>query len=198
MKSTRRSIILAALSGLCLTRLAYAAPLNISHISKIKPVDQGNANLCWLACAAMLQSWKGGGAAVTMENLASQLGGNYSSLLDAGLKDPSKGGLDGKLLPDVAKKLNMKTEGLKSMTSEWWISRLTAGPIWVGGYPGSGSMAHAVVLAGIHGQSDSLLKCKIDYVDPNGAQTRTDTFESLIKFYEGLARSGVDQLMYYP
>lgn len=196
---TKRAMAAALLSAVLVPRLARAADrsMAVDHTAKLKPVDQGNANLCWLAASAMMSSWRKGGASVTMAAQAALLGSPFRELYEQGQANPQLGGLPGTQVRSLAARLGLQADGMQSFVGDWWIDRITAGPMWVGGYPGSGTMAHVAVITGLAGETGKLLAMKVRYIDPAGGAVKSDTFGSLIKFYEGLARAGVPQLLYY-
>lgn len=165
--------------------------INIDHEKKLVPVDQGDANLCWLASASMMKSWEKGNQKITMSQLAKELGGEYYE------RYLNKAALPGSDMINFASELGLICEGLKSMTSEWWIKTLTAGPIFVCGYDGSGSMGHAIVLVGLSGDKESIRDAKIKAWNPRGPILDNLIFKDFIDFYERLAQSGFPQLLFY-
>lgn len=183
----RRSFLIAAVTALPLG--AIASPVNIDHSFKVSPVDQGNANLCWLASAAMLIS-ASRGVPVTMTQLASELGGIWKSMYDA------KSEITADRVVPFAKALKVRTDGLKSMTTDGWAKLLASGPVLLLGYTPRAVMGHAVLLAGLKGNTVDYAGMNAIVVDPNGAKTITTSFKNLIEFYEGAAAANIPQLMY--
>jgi hypothetical protein len=184
----RRDIVLSA-SAATLSGLVTAAPVSIDHSGKVYPVDQGSADLCWLASAAMLMS-AARGVPVTMPQLAGELGGMWKSMYDA--KSP----ITADRVEPFAKTLKVRTDGLKSMTPDAWAKRLASGPVLLLGYTPQARMGHAVVLVGLTGDTTDFKGMTAKVVDPNGGTKSTTSFPTLIKFYEGAASAGVPQLMF--
>jgi len=168
-----------------------AMPVSISH-SGINGVLQGNANLCWLASVAMLMSWKNK-SPISMSSMATTLGDPFEKLFKQSQSDSTGGGLpitDVKLLAD---KLGLKTSGLASFNTSWWVDTLKKGPMMIAGYvKNPARMGHAVVLSGIDGDTNDVNRMGAEVYDPNyGAKIDKD-FRQTIAFYEGLADPAVD------
>lgn len=94
--------------------------IDIHHGPLVKPVSQGNANLCWLATAAMLMSFRRL-IPVSMVGLAIELGAPFKSLYEAAQQDPSQGALRTNQVKLLATTLDVRTEGLKSFTIDAWV-----------------------------------------------------------------------------
>lgn len=203
-KEARRAVVFSSILGSLVgfPIAAGAAVINISHASKIKKVPQGNANLCWLASSAMMESWKADGKGVSMEAVAKKLGEPYLGLYKEGQKNPDLGSLNLTAVRDLAKKIGLRTGGLKSLTVDWWVKQVTAGPIFVAGYT-KGTLGHAIVLIGLEGEPVDFAMLKATVIDPNGGLQKSMPLTTLIKFYEGLAPSAADprvvapQLLFY-
>lgn len=180
---TRRKLVASAcgLAALSLApRVLHATPIAVSHAG-ISGVAQGSSNLCWLASAAMLMSWKKK-APVSMADAASQLGGAYKQLYDKG--EP----LQLSSFRDLAAKLQMTPAGLASFAISWWVDKIKKGPMMLAGYtPNTQRMGHAVVLSGMKGDSDNPASIAVETWDPNSGKKTTANFMELIRFYEGLA-----------
>lgn len=106
----RRDVILS-LSAATVSGLVTAAPVSIDHSEKVYPVDQGSADLCWLALGAMLMS-EARGLPVTMQQLAGALRGMGKSTYDA--KSP----MTVEWVEPFAKALKLRTDGVKSMAAD--------------------------------------------------------------------------------
>jgi hypothetical protein len=203
-RQSRRAVVAAGLAASVgsWSWVALAAT-SIDHSSKIKTVNQGNANLCWLACMAMLGSWQRGGSPVSMEDAAKRLGPPFFDFFTIGVKDPKQGALPLSLVSLLAKTAGAKAEGLKSLKTTWWVERITAGPVLVAGYSAGAVMAHAVLIVGLSGDVGKPEDITVTLVDPDGAVKRTKKFLELIAFYEGLAPTAADpnvvalQLIYF-
>ena len=184
----RRDIILSA-SAATVSGFVTAAPVSIDHSGKVYSVDQGSADLCWLASAAMLMSATRG-VPVNMQQLAGELGGMWKSMYDA--KSP----IAADRVEPFAKALKLRTDGLKSMTPDAWAKRLAPSPVLLLGYTPQAKMGHAVILAGLAGDTADFKGMTAKIVDPNGGTKSTTSFPTLIKFYEGAASAGVPQLIF--
>jgi len=184
----RRDIILSA-GAATVSGLVTAAPVSIDHSGKVYPVDQGSADLCWLALAAMLMS-AARGVPVTMQQLAGELGEMWKSMYDA--KSP----IAVDRVEPFAKALKLRTDGLKSMTADVWAMLLAPGPVLLLGYTPQAKMGHAVILAGLAGDTADFKGMTAKVVDPNDGNRLTTSFSTLIKFYEGAAPAGVPQLLF--
>ena len=184
----RHFLVSAAAVGLSLP--ARAAPVDIDHTYKFRAVDQGDSNLCWLASAAMLMSSVRGGAAISMAELAGELGQPWKEMFQ------KKGSIKANQVVALAAKLKVRTDGLKSMTADAWASRVAAGPVLLLGYTPGATMGHAVMLAGLKGDTSEFKTLTARIVDPQGGKPRNSSFADLIRFYEGAASANVPQLMF--
>lgn len=194
---TRRSFLCSAAVALVAVPLeGLAKAIDVDHGPKIKPVNQGNANLCWLASAAMLVSAKRG-MPITMATLAKELGAPYDDLYTAGQQSENGGALSTSLVKPLADRLRMKTDGLKSFTVDAWAAKIGAGPIFVAGFTEGAKMGHAVVITGLIGDTTKYEELKVRLIDPDGAKPKVQNFKETIKFYEGLASAGVPQLLFF-
>lgn len=192
-----RRTFTAAGAALALSPLAaWSKPIDIDHGGTVKAVDQGSANLCWLASAAMLVSAQRG-VAVSMAGLAGELGQPFSDLYAAGQRDPSKGALGTKLVQPLADKLGARATGLASFDVDVWASMITRGPIFIAGYTPGAQMGHAVVITGLAGDTSKHQELVVRLIDPAGGTAKTQKFAALIRFYEGLAKAGVPQLLQF-
>ncbi|MDM0053920.1 papain-like cysteine protease family protein [Variovorax sp. J22R115] len=170
-------LALAALLG-----SAHAAPVAIDHSKRLTPVDQGDSNLCWLASAAMMVSWKES-RKVDMGQLAAGLGNPYADLFkNMAPASPA-------LVKALAAKLALTTRGMQNFTPQWWIDRLRAGPIWVGGYEAGAKMRHVRVLVALVGDSTTPNEMTAIYVEPAGGKLVPTTFNELNKFFEAIAKA---------
>lgn len=185
----RRALILAACSA-SLAVPARASLVDIDHTYRIKPVDQGVSNLCWLASAAMLTSSMRGGIPIGMSQLADELGEPWRSMYQ------KKSAILATQVTAFSKKLNVRTAGIGSMTTEAWIRTIEQGPALLLGYTPKAAMGHAIVLSGFKGETRNFETIVARTIDPNGAKTSTTSFLKLIEFYEGAASAGVPQLMF--
>lgn len=184
----RRDIIISA-GAASLSRIATAAPVSVDHSQKVYAVDQGTSNLCWLASAAMLMS-AARGVPTTMAQLAGELGGMWKSMYD------TKAAISVDRVEPFAKALKARTDGLKSMTPDAWAKLIGPGPVLLLGYTPGALMGHAIVLAGLTGDTKDFKGMKAMVVDPNGGAKSTKAFPALLQFYEGAASAGVPQLMF--
>jgi hypothetical protein len=178
----RRQLLIgtAAMFACGVPNLVRASPVSIDYSQKIVPVDQGNSDLCWLAAAAMIQSYQANGA-VTMADTANSLGPSYVSLFNSSANLPFS------MTNDLASKLNMSAFGYQSFTTSWWSGKLQGGPMWVGGMDPGGKMGHVRVLAGMQGDTDTSSTLVVSYIDPAGGILYTNVaFTDFITFYEGL------------
>jgi hypothetical protein len=187
-------MVLAGFFALSMGLASFAAPetLAIDHSAQIKPVDQGKADLCWLAGAAMMESSKAG-VAVSMSKLAQNLGEPFLSYFN------NKAALPFADLEVFQQKLSFRQAGFQSFRISWWADRLRAGPLWVIGFDG-GSSAHVRVLVGISGPSDEPENITVTYVDPRGGQKKKEKFTAFIAFYEAIAEGAgtlPPQILYY-
>ena len=198
----RRSLVLL-LAGCAsiLPRGLRAEKIDVDVGLTLTPVDQGNANLCWLAAAAMMRSWQEAGASVSMSQLATELGPPFRQIFEEGQANPSTGALPLSLVNPLFKKLGLRGTGLQSFKISWWVERLKTGPVFLAGYATSAVMAHAVVLVGLRGDTADFPSLEVRIVDPAGAIRRSATLGSVIKFYEGLAGPATDasapQILYF-
>jgi len=186
----RRDFIFAGISGVISNLFSlpcYASPVAIDHSGKITTVDQGNANLCWLAAAAMIQSYQQK-RGVTMAIAASNLGEPYLS----SFKNTKQAALDFSQVDNLAKKLQMKAYGFASFDVSWWQNKLSAGPLWVAGQDTNGNMGHVKVLAGIVGDTNDPKSLIVRGIDPSGAKVFDQAFLKFIEFYERIPRKYVD------
>ncbi len=184
----RRDIIISA-GAASLAPFAAAAPVAIDHSNKVYAVDQGISNLCWLASAAMLMS-AARGVPVTMAQLAGELGGMWKSMYE------TKAPITADRVQPFAKALKVRTDGLKSMTADGWAKLIGPGPMLLLGYTPGAVMGHAILLAGLVGDTNDFKGMNAMVVDPNGGTKSTKPFQALVKFYEGAASVGVPQLMF--
>ena len=199
---SRRPIVITSLfTAFFAATSTWAKSVDVDHSAHIKPVDQGAANLCWLAAAAMMQSSRNRGASVSMALVANQLGAPFKELFDRGQVNSNAGGLSLKQVSSLASRLGLQTEGLKSMNLDWWVRRIETGPVWIAGYTQNAVMGHVVLIAGIHGDTSKPSELIVTVIDPAGGRTQKRSFASLISFYEGLASSATKamapQLLFY-
>lgn len=201
----RRMIAGAALAGLA--TVARAMPID-GVARAIPAIDQGNANLCWLAGTSMLVSWKVG-RAISMRSMAEALGGEFLRLYRAGLRSPAAGGLPFPLVEKLAKEIGATTAPLASFESPWWSDRLRASPMLVCGWGQGATMAHVQLLASVSGDPSPGKPMWATVIDPAGGVVRNEPFGEVIAFYEGLPKHTFDptpspdgdkrppQLLYY-
>lgn len=175
---------------------AWSKPINIDHSAKVHAVDQMNANLCWLAAAAMLVSERRG-EKISMAALARELGEPFSSRHTDGQTRAGGGALDIAQLQLLASKLGAGATGWSSFDTKVWVDMIALGPLLVIGYPENGSMGHAVLITGLAGEPGKPEELLVRQIDPAGGITTTRKFGELIRFYEGLAQAGALQLIQY-
>ena len=199
---SRRAIVMGStLASFSAAANTQAMTFAVDHTSKIKNVDQGNANLCWLAAAAMMHSWRNGGAQVSMGPLAAAIGEPFRALFDRAQGDPRRGELFLKQVKPLAIRLGLRTDGLRSMDIDLWVNRIAQGPVWIAGFTRGGAMGHVLLLAGIAGEPTNQEKLFLTVIDPAGGKTQRQSFASVISFYEGLAgpasKEMAPQLLFY-
>ncbi|WP_341318715.1 papain-like cysteine protease family protein [Paraburkholderia sp. IMGN_8] len=136
-----------------------ATALPVDWSDQISPVRQPeNIDLCWLAAAAMIQSWLAQ-RSVTLADAAQRLGRDYESLFAAGA------GLPPAKIPDMAAKLNMKTAPLATLHPDWWAQQMTCGPMILIGMTEISPGPHARVLLNI-GPGTDIEHTSVKYIDP--------------------------------
>lgn len=192
----RRTFTLAGAALALNPVAAWSKTVDVDHGARIRAVDQGNANLCWLASAAMLVSAQRG-APVSMAAMARELGRPFSDLHAAGLRSPAGGALGTELVKPLAVKLGARARGLASFEVDVWAGMIARGPIFIAGYTPGAQMGHAVVIAGLAGDTSKQGELVVRLIDPAGGTAKTQKFGALIKFYEGLAVAGIPQLLQF-
>ena len=136
-----------------------ATVLPVDWSDQISPVRQPeNIDLCWLAAAAMIQSWLAQ-RSVTLADAAQRLGRYYESLFAAGA------GLPPDKIPLLAAKLNMKTAPLASLHPDWWTEQIAYGPMIVIGMTEISPGPHARVLLSI-GPGTDIEHTNVKFIDP--------------------------------
>ncbi len=184
----RRMIAGAALAGLATATTTVARAMPIDGVARAIPaIDQGNANLCWLAGAAMLVSWKSG-TAISMRALAEALGGDFLPLYRAGMRSPAAGGLPFPMVGKLATEIGATTAPLASFDLPWWSDRLRTSPMLVGGWSQGATMAHVQLLASMSGDIAPGKPTWATVIDPAGGIVRNEPFGEVIAFYEGLPK----------
>jgi len=147
----------------------------------------------------MLLSWKRK-KALSMADVATELGSPFATLHAEGLNNPSRGGLPFPLVKELASRLWFTAEGLQSFTTTWWISRIGAGPLFVGGYEKNDSMGHVLLVTGIQGNKSDIASLQVSLINPNSGKAEKRGFRAFIEFYEALAGSAtqgrVPQILY--
>jgi hypothetical protein len=184
MVKNRRRFLARSLwaAGACLSPYnAIASPVAIDHTAAVRPVDQGNADLCWLAASAMVQSYQLK-KTVGMQDTASFLGEPFLALYK------TKANLSGQLINSLASKLGLVAHGYQSFTIDWWAARLKKGPLWIGGQDPKAGMGHVRVMTAMAGDISTSAALKVTYIDPNGARKIEQPFRAFIAFYEELPR----------
>lgn len=186
--SQRRRVLCLGMGAALVAGNASASRVSVDHSFEFTAVDQGPANLCWLAGTAMLLSYRNN-QPVSMADAASTLGQPYFGLFN------SKSSLPADRVTDLASRLRMSTDGLRSMTPALWAQRISSGPVFLAGYDANADMGHVVILAGVSGDTNNFDGMQAIVVDPNGGLQKTPRLADVVKFYEGLARAGVPQLI---
>ncbi|WP_430300791.1 papain-like cysteine protease family protein [Ralstonia insidiosa] len=152
----------------------------------VSAVDQGTANLCWLASAAMMMS-AAVKRSVTMGEMAEFLGDPYSQLYRQGVTAPGGGALSVRDVPELARRLGLNASGFASFDVPWWVQALRFGPVMVFGIDKGGRMGHVKILSGLDGDDSSFDGLRASGVDPNGGTQFRQPFGELIAFYERAA-----------
>jgi hypothetical protein len=160
----------------------YAASVSVDYSREVPRIDQGGSNLCWLAAAAMMVSWKERGD-IDMRGLANRLGPPFVDLFSNG------SGANWHDVDLLARRLALRVSGLSSVPTSWWVARMKDGPIFVAGADGR-LLAHARVLVQMNGDDASSARLKVTYIDSNGGRLKTSTLAEVIAFFERLPATG--------
>ncbi|MBN3823095.1 hypothetical protein G3O00_05625 [Burkholderia sp. Ac-20384] len=184
LSKRRRLMAGAALAGL----VTAARAIPIDGVARAIPaIDQGNANLCWLAGAAMLVSWQSG-KTISMNTLAHALGPEFLWLYQQGLRSSAAGGLPFKLVEPLARAIHADTARLASFDIPWWTERLRNSPMLIFGWDTNATMAHVRILASLSGDTSIGKSMWATLIDPAGGIVKNEPFRDVIAFYEGLPR----------
>lgn len=144
----------------------------------VSPVDQGQANLCWLAATAVLYGWKSP-RPVTMAKAAERLGVEFVAKYGTG------SALTYDELPLWRQRGPFRAEGQQCMDARGWDAKLRGfGPL-ITLVDGSGSriIDHAVVVYGVSGdgtQNGTHLK----FADGNGGTSRELALTDFVQIFE--------------
>jgi hypothetical protein len=146
---------------------------------EVTPVSQPeNVDLCWLAAAAMVQSWLAE-RPVSLANAAHRLGLDFESLFFAGA------GLPVDEIPSLAAQLNMKTAPLASLHPDWWTQQMRCGPMILIGMTEISPGPHARVLLSVGYDSD-IGSANVKYVDPLDGIVYLRSLFAVEQFYANL------------
>lgn len=188
----RRQVLVAITLGLLgpAARSAIIKP----HRWVVSAVDQGSANLCWLASSAMMMS-AAVKRSVGMREVAEFLGDPYLRLYHEGTTKSGGGALYLDDVPELAKRLGLEANGFASFDLAWWVEKLRLGPVMVFGVNKEAStMGHMKVLSDLSGDASSTETLTATVVDPNGGEEMNQPFVDFIEFYERASSAATVQI----
>lgn len=110
------------------------------------------------------------GLPVTMAQLAGELGGMWKTMYD------TMSAITADRVEPFAKALKVRTDGLKSMTPDAWSNYVVRSPVLMLGFTPYARTGHAIVLAGLVGNTDDFKGMNAMVVDPNGGTKSTKPF----------------------
>ncbi|WP_166678980.1 papain-like cysteine protease family protein [Paraburkholderia sp. BL6665CI2N2] len=146
---------------------------------EVTPVSQPeNVDLCWLAAAAMVQSWLAE-RPVSLADAAHRLGVDFESLFFA------SAGLPVDEIPSLAAQLNMKTAPLAGLHPDWWAQQMRCGPMILIGMTEISPEPHARVLLSV-GYGSNIRSANVKYVDPLDGIVYLRSLIAIEQFYANL------------
>jgi hypothetical protein len=164
-----------------------ATVLPVDWSREVSPVRQPETiDLCWLAAAAMVQSWLAR-RSVSLSEAARRLGQDYELLFAAGE------GLPPAKIPQMAAKLNMRTAPLASLHPDWWAQQITCGPMILIGMTEISPGPHARVLLSICPGTD-IEHTNVKYIDTLAGTVYLRSMAALQWFYATLPLQHPDKV----
>ncbi len=144
-------------------------------------VDQGDTNLCWAACLAMMLSWKNG-KLYTIETALEDL----PALFKNKLNDPwETQPLPGKFSKRLADEVGLKVMAQGNLTAAGWMGLLkNHGPLWIGTLEKAGGHARLIEGYVTDGTDEGTT---FFIVDPDGGNHYTERYLDLMVKYEEAA-----------
>jgi hypothetical protein len=169
--------------GLSVGMLAFAgtsraASYNFDVTPSLLPVDQGSADLCWLAATAVIMSYKDN-ALVSMSAAATRLGPEFV------IKQSLNSRLNYSDLNLWKMRGNFLSEGQQCIDAKGWYNLLKKhGPLitLVDG-SGSSTIDRAVVVSEIHGDG-SLTGTKLTFANSQGGVMQSESLADFVTIFE--------------
>lgn len=151
----------------------------------VPPIAQDKPMACWATVSAMMTSWRDN-TVYSIADAASKIGARWRKMYD---DDTGMAGAD---KPAFLAAAGLAAEPPANYTIERYETLLREyGPLWVTTNEGFGSpfsAVHARIVVGISGDGTPT-GTMLDIVDPAGARTYTESFQTFVNKYEDDVRT---------